>query len=62
MSKTVSLPECFADLHDPRREHGRFHDLWDIVALTICAVVAARIVGSTWKTTATASSIGSGRS
>ena len=40
MSKTVSLPECFADLHDPRREHGRFHDLWDIVALTICAVVA----------------------
>ena len=40
MSKTVSLPECFADLHDPRREDCRFHDLADIVVLTICAVVA----------------------
>jgi predicted transposase YbfD/YdcC len=42
MSQTalVSLPECFADLHDPRREHGRRHNLWDILALTICAVTA----------------------
>jgi predicted transposase YbfD/YdcC len=37
---TVSLRQCFADLHDPRREHGRQHDLWDILGLTICAVVA----------------------
>ena len=36
MSKTVSLRQCFAELHDPRREHGRLHNLWDILALTIC--------------------------
>ena len=36
----VSLRQCFADLHDPRREHNRRHNLWDIIALTICAVVA----------------------
>jgi predicted transposase YbfD/YdcC len=40
MSKTVSLRQSFANLHDPRREHGRCHELWDIIALTICAVVA----------------------
>ena len=40
MSKAVSLRQCFADLHDPRREHGRYHSLWDILALTICAVIA----------------------
>jgi predicted transposase YbfD/YdcC len=40
MSKTVSLRQCFADLHDPRREHGLQHNLWDILALTICAVVS----------------------
>jgi predicted transposase YbfD/YdcC len=40
MSQTalVSLPQCFADVPDPRREHGRLHNLWDIIALTICAV------------------------
>jgi predicted transposase YbfD/YdcC len=36
----VSLRQCFAGLRDPRREHNRFHDLWDIIALTICAVIA----------------------
>jgi predicted transposase YbfD/YdcC len=36
---TVSLHECFGDLHDCRREHLRLHDLWDIIALTICAVI-----------------------
>jgi predicted transposase YbfD/YdcC len=40
MSKTVSLRQCFADLHDPRREHGRYHTLWDILGLTISAVVS----------------------
>lgn len=42
MSKiqTVSLRGCFAVLPDPRREHGRRHNLWDIIALTICAVVS----------------------
>jgi predicted transposase YbfD/YdcC len=39
MSQTVSLRQCFADLHDPRREHGRAHNLRDILSLTICAVV-----------------------
>lgn len=36
---TVSLQECFGDLQDCRREHLRLHNLWDIIALTICAVV-----------------------
>jgi predicted transposase YbfD/YdcC len=27
-------------LHDPRREHNRLHNLWDIIALTICGVIA----------------------
>lgn len=38
-SSAVSLHQCFADLHEPRREHLRLHNLWDIIALTICAVV-----------------------
>jgi predicted transposase YbfD/YdcC len=37
---SVSLRHCFADLKDFRREHCRLHTLWDIIALTICAVVA----------------------
>lgn len=36
----VSLRQCFADLPDPRRDHNRLHNLWDIIALTICAVIA----------------------
>jgi hypothetical protein len=36
----VCLRQCFADLRDPRREHNRQHNLWDIIALTICAVIA----------------------
>ena len=40
MSRTVSLVECFADLRDPRREHGLEHKLIDIISLTICAVVS----------------------
>jgi predicted transposase YbfD/YdcC len=39
-SKVVSLRECFSVVHDPRREHQRFHNLWDIIALTICAVIS----------------------
>src|SRR5262249_31048619 len=34
------IRQCFAGLEDPRREHNRLHTLWDIIALTICAVVA----------------------
>jgi predicted transposase YbfD/YdcC len=39
-SAAVSLRRCFAELDDPRREHNRLHNLWDIIALTICAVVS----------------------
>jgi len=39
-TKAASLRECFSAIRDPRREHQRFHDLWDIIAITICAVVA----------------------
>ena len=43
MSKppSVSIRQCFAEVADPRREHGRKHNLWDIIAITICAVVAS---------------------
>jgi predicted transposase YbfD/YdcC len=36
----VVLRECFSVVRDPRREHQRFHNLWDIIAITICAVLA----------------------
>jgi len=36
----VSIRQCFAEMQDPRREHCRRHNLWDIIALTICAVVS----------------------
>jgi predicted transposase YbfD/YdcC len=39
-SSAVSIRECFADVPDPRREHMRLHNLWDIIAITILAVVA----------------------
>src|SRR6266446_4047599 len=39
-SKAVSIRQCFADVPDPRREHLRLHNLWDIIAITILAVVA----------------------
>ena len=42
MSKTkpVSIRQCFAEVPDPRREHGRLHNLWDIIAITILAVIS----------------------
>ena len=42
MSKlfAVSIRQCFEELPDPRREHGRMHNLWDIIAITIAAVTA----------------------
>jgi predicted transposase YbfD/YdcC len=39
-SKAVSIRECFADVPDPRREHLRLHNLWEIIAITILAVVS----------------------
>jgi predicted transposase YbfD/YdcC len=41
----VSIRRCFADVTDPRREHLRLHTLWDLIAITICAVVAG---ADTW--------------
>src|SRR5713101_6135307 len=42
MSKStpVSIRACFADVADPRREHLRLHNLWEIIAVTILAVVS----------------------
>src|SRR5438552_4089705 len=42
MSKTkaVSIRQCFAEVPDPRRDHMRLHNLWDIIAITILAVIA----------------------
>jgi predicted transposase YbfD/YdcC len=39
-SNRFSIRACFADLPDPRREHMQRHDLWDIIAITILAVIA----------------------
>ena len=39
-AKPVSIRECFADVGDPRREHMKLHNLWDIIAITILAVVS----------------------
>jgi predicted transposase YbfD/YdcC len=39
-SKPVSIRQCFAEVPDPRREHMRLHNLWDIFAITILAVIA----------------------
>jgi predicted transposase YbfD/YdcC len=38
-SAQLTLRECFADFADPRREHLRLHGLWDIIGLTLCAVI-----------------------
>src|SRR5262245_10119461 len=39
-TKAVSIRQCFADVADPRREHLRLHHLWEIIAITISAVVS----------------------
>jgi predicted transposase YbfD/YdcC len=39
-TKSVSIRQCFAEVPDPRREHMRLHNLWDIFAITILAVIA----------------------
>ena len=36
----VSLLHHFAELDDPRTDHTRLHNLLDIIALTLCAVVS----------------------
>jgi predicted transposase YbfD/YdcC len=38
-SAQLTLRDCFQDFPDPRREHGRLHSLWDIVGLTLCAMI-----------------------
>jgi predicted transposase YbfD/YdcC len=39
-AKSVSIRQCFAEVPDPRRVHMRLHNLWDIFAITILAVIA----------------------
>lgn len=39
-AKAVSIRACFAEVPDPRREHLRLHNLWDIIAITILAVIS----------------------
>ena len=41
MSSNVggSLGEHFSNLDDPRRDQGKRHQLLDIIAMTICAVI-----------------------
>jgi predicted transposase YbfD/YdcC len=36
----LSIVEHFADLKDPRREHGKLHRLPDILTIALCAVLA----------------------
>lgn len=38
-SAQLTLRDCFQDFPDPRREHLRLHSLWDIIGLTLCAVI-----------------------
>ena len=42
MSQTnaFSIRQCFAEVPDPRREHMRLHNLWDIIAIALLAVIA----------------------
>jgi predicted transposase YbfD/YdcC len=39
-TRAVSIRQCFAEVPDPRREHMRLHNLWDIIAITLLAVIA----------------------
>jgi predicted transposase YbfD/YdcC len=38
-STQLTLRDCFRDFPDPRREHLRLHALWDIIGLTLCAII-----------------------
>jgi predicted transposase YbfD/YdcC len=38
-SSLLTLRDCFEDCFDPRREHRRLHNLWDIIGLTLCAMI-----------------------
>ena len=38
-SSQITLRECFQEFPDPRREHLRLHRLWDIIGLTLCAMI-----------------------
>lgn len=42
----LPLADVFADLPDPRREHGRRHHLTDILVLAVCAVLSG---ADTWE-------------
>lgn len=37
--KAETLFECLAKVDDPRGEHQKFHSLFDILVISICAVI-----------------------
>lgn len=37
--KAEALFESLAKIDDPRREHQKFHSLFDILVISICAVI-----------------------
>src|SRR3954464_13262568 len=42
----LSIRRHFADLSDPRRQHGQRHRLLDIIVIALCAVIAG---SNTWQ-------------
>src|SRR3954464_1563539 len=36
----LSIRRHFADLRDPRRQHGQRHRLLDVIVIALCAVIA----------------------
>ena len=42
-----SLGEHSGNMEDPRRDQGKRHQLLDIIAMTICAVIGGAEVGAT---------------
>ena len=40
MSRSVTLVECFSEVVDPRDQRWVFHELTDILALAVLAVIA----------------------
>jgi hypothetical protein len=60
--KLGSLATHSQALEDPRLERSRLHNLLDIVAITICAVICGPIPGSMSRNTDKPSRIGCGDS
>ena len=55
----ASIMDHFQDLDDPRIERSKRHQLLDIVAIAICAVICGADLGFTWSCSARARRSGS---